>query len=196
MLEEYCLVKHRRNGSTIYQCNNYTHYMKVGDKAAIQREVFLYQTIERYWFPLPALLEHIIQEDSLSVMKEASLWGNLFANIFTKDCDDLGYDTITAITQNFWFPVSGWELNQQHYFTQEQIDHYLTYCARREINFLDNDIFATLFLMRGIFATVKTLDTPLLHDFRYERLTELCKEYLSWQEDMLTYFKNNYRVSL
>jgi len=292
MLQEYNLIKNRRNWSTIYQCKHYTHYMKVWSQEMIQSEVDMYSMVQEYWFPLPQLLEYKIENDDISYMKEESLEGNLFADVFTNDCekyweiqknhfdsfclyqknhlffqlkttnknitkkefdwfDDLynewkistelinkvkdkiqfidhifptvwnhgdhnpyniftdwlidledcfegvlWYDTITALTQNFWFPKEWWELNQQHYFTKSQIHRYLKYCTRKEVDFLDNDIFGTLFLMRGIFATVKTIDFPLLHDFRYDKLTELMHKYIEWSTDFIEYFIENYRTKI
>lgn len=255
----------------------------------IQSEVDMYSIVQQYGFPLPKLLEYNIENDDISYMKEESLEGNLFADVFTNDCekyweikknhfdsfclyqknhlffqlqtqnktitnrefswfDDLyeeaqisknlidkvkakvqsfahilpnvwnhgdhnpyniftdwlidledcfdwflWYDTITALTQNFWFPIEWWELNQQHYFTEKQIYRYLQYCSRKEINFLDNNIFGTLFLMRGIFATVKTIDFPLLHDFRYERLINVMNKYVEWSTNFIEYFVENYK---
>lgn len=292
MLQEYHLIKHRRNWSTIYQCKHHTHYMKVWDQQMIQYEVDMYNLIQQYWFPLPKLLEYNIEQDDISYMKEESLDWNLFADVFTLDCDQyweiqknhfdsfclyqknhlffqlqtqdkyiaewwfhrfeylyqewkisieiidkviekinnivsrlpkvwnhwdhnpyniftdwlidledcfngpLWYDTITALTQNFRFPIQWWELNQQHSFTKSQIHRYLKYCTRKEIDFLDDDIFATLFILRWIFVTVKTIDFPLLHDFRYERLNNLMKLYLDWSSDILEYFIQYYKQSV
>lgn len=292
MLQEYHLIKHRRNWSTIYQCKHHTHYMKVWDQQMIQSEVDMYNLIQQYWFPLPKLLEYNIEQDDISYMKEESLDWNLFADVFTLDCDQyweiqknhfdsfclyqknhlffqlqtidkniaewwfrrfeclyeewkisieiidkvidkinniisklpkvwnhgdhnpyniftdwlidledcfngpLWYDTITALTQNFRFPMRWWELNQQHSFTEPQIYRYLKYCTRKEIDLLDNDIFATLFILRWIFVTVKTLDFPLLHDFRYKRLEKVMKLYLDWSSDILGYFIQYYKQSL
>jgi hypothetical protein len=106
----------------------------------------------------------------------------------------LGYDTITALTQNFRFPTEWWELNQQHRFTSEQISRYLTYCTNKNINFLENDIFWTLFLMRGIFATVRTNIFPILREFRYKKLEHVMKTYREWSIDMREYFIKNYNT--
>lgn len=290
MLEEYQLIKHRRNGSTIYQCKHHTHYMKVGNEQTIASEVEMYTTIHKYWFPLPTLLEYTLLPDGISFMKEESLEGNLFADIFTQDCEQHGviqknnfdsfclyqknhlffqkttqdknlshnifqwfedlyeeniiekslidecrnkvehsvkeisivwnhgdhnpyniftdglidledsfdgplwYDTITAVTQNFRFPSQGWELNQQHIFTPDQILHYLTYCSNKDINLLDNDIFGTLFLMRWMFATVKSEMFPTLRNFRYKKLEQVMKKYTEWSTDFLDYFIEHYQT--
>ncbi|AKH33096.1 hypothetical protein XF24_00772 [candidate division SR1 bacterium Aalborg_AAW-1] len=292
MLQEYHLIKHRRNGSTIYQCKHYTHYMKVGSQEMIQSEVDMYSIVHQYGFPLPTLLEYNIEHDDISYMKEESLEGNLFADVFTYDCEQygeirknhfdsfclyqknhlyfqlqtqdkalaqtffdkfedlyeegeidhniidqlkekivrvtatlpvvrnhgdhnpyniftdglidledsfdgpLGYDTITALTQNYWFPTQGGELNQQHAFTEGQINRYLKYCSRKEIDFMDNDIFAALFIMRGIFATVKTVNFPGLYQFRYKKLLQTITEYLNGNQNMIHYFITHYKTSL
>lgn len=264
--------------------------MKVGDRKSIEQEVHMYDTIQDFGFPLPKLLEYTIEEDDFCFMKEESLEGNLFADVFTKDCESLwiidknhfdsfclyqknhlyfqlqtqdksiahtlfdkfqdlyeegqiahdiidtlkdkitkitaklpvvrnhgdhnpyniftdglidledsfdgplGYDTISALTQNYWFPVDGWELNQQHAFTEDQINRYLKYCSRKNLDLLDNNLFATLFIMRWIFVTVKTIDFPLLYDFRYKRLKVLIDKYLNNDKDFIQYFIDHYRV--
>lgn len=292
MLQEYHLIKHRRNWSTIYQCKHYTHYMKVWSQEMIQSEVDMYSIVHQYWFPLPTLLEYNIEHDDISYMKEESLEGNLFADVFTYDCEQyweirknhfdsfclyqknhlyfqlqtqdkalaqtffdkfedlyeegeidhniidqlkekivrvtatlpvvrnhgdhnpyniftdglidledsfdgpLWYDTITALTQNYWFPTQGGELNQQHAFTEGQINRYLKYCSRKEIDFMDNDIFAALFIMRWIFATVKTVNFPWLYQFRYKKLLQTITEYLNGNQNMIHYFITHYKTSL
>lgn len=292
MLQEYDLIKKRRNGSFIYQSKQHTHYIKVGDRAAIEYEVHMYDLIQKFGFPLPKLLEYTIEEDDFCMMKEESLEGNLFADVFTQDCEELWaihknhfdffclyqknhlyfqlqtqdkaiaqtffdkfedlyeegeidhniidqlkekivrvtarlpvvrnhgdhnpyniftdglidledsfdgplwYDTITALTQNYWFPTQGGELNQQHAFTEGQINRYLKYCSRKEIDFMDNDIFAALFIMRWIFATVKTVDFSWLYQFRYKKLLQTITEYLNGNQNMIHYFITHYKTSL
>ena len=258
----------------------------------IQSEVDMYSIVHQYWFPLPTLLEYNIEHDDISYMKEESLEGNLFADVFTDDCEQcweirknhfdsfclyqknhlyfqlqtqdkalaqtffdkfedlyeegeidhniidqlkekivrvtatlpvvrnhgdhnpyniftdglidledsfdgpLWYDTITALTQNYWFPTQGGELNQQHAFTEGQINRYLKYCSRKEIDFMDNDIFAALFIMRWIFATVKTVNFPWLYQFRYKKLLQTITEYLNGNQNMIHYFITHYKTSL
>jgi 5-methylthioribose kinase len=83
------------------------------------------------------LIEKINQD--ISIVKSAWNHGdhNQY-NIFDNGVIDLedsfygpiGYDTITSLTQNFWFPDSRkseiGELTRQHSFTKEQLQTYLT----------------------------------------------------------------------
>lgn len=91
MLQDYEFVKHRRNGSTIYRCKEYTHYMKVGPWEEIQQEVRLYELLLSYDVPMPKLLGYEMMTDGLWRMKEESLKGKLYSEIFTESCDTHGF---------------------------------------------------------------------------------------------------------
>ena len=293
MLTDYHIVKHRRNGSTIYRCNHYTHYMKVGPKDEIEKEVSLYEKLKSVGIPLPSLMWFEIQEDDLWWMKEEAIPGLLYADVFTESYDKnwfvedsileifiqyqynhltgqshtiwdtsivsvpfskyeflysewqldhtlvekcitkiqndtakepqwwnhgdhnaynifengvidledsfygaLWYDTITAITQNYWFPYPDWEpweLTRQHAFSKEQILHYLETLSEHPmwINYMEPSTFGALFLMRWIFATVKSDSFPLLRRYRYKRLQSAMEAYIDW-ENMIEFFLKNY----
>lgn len=294
MQDTHHIIKHRRNGSTLYRCNHHTHYMKVGGAQEIEHEVDLYQKLKTAWIPLPELLWFEINEDDLSWMKEELLTWELYADIFTRefeatwfiseeafnnfvkyqlehldvqckiawdqtitnigfdsyqylfsewllehdlaekliekinqdvsivknawnhgdhnqynifnngviDLEDsfygpIGYDTITSLTQNFWFPDPRnneiGELTRQHSFTKEQVQAYMTSIQKNEvwINFMDSNVFGALFLMRGVFVTVKSDWFPLLRKFRYQKLNQAIQAYLAW-ENMVDYFVNWY----
>lgn len=293
MLQDYHIVKHRRNWSTIYRCNHYTHYMKVWPKDEIEKEVALYEKLKAAGIPLPSLLWFEIHEDDLGWMKEEAIPGLLYAELFTESYDKhwfveesiletfiqyqhnhltgqaqtiwdtsivadafskyeflysewqidhtlveaciskikhdtesepqgwnhwdhnaynifengvidledsfygaLGYDTITAITQNYRFPYPNgepWELTRQHVFSKEQILHYLETLSKHDIgiNYMESATFGALFLMRGIFVTVQSDSFPLLKTYRYKRLQDAMEAYLNW-ENMIEYFLKNY----
>lgn len=105
----------------------------------------------------------------------------------------LGYDTITAITQNFWFPSSDAELTKQHTFSPEQITRYLDDLSVHPlaIDFTDSRIFGALFLMRGIFVTVQSGATPMLEKYRYAKLQHAMEAYLAGV-DMIAYCIEHY----
>lgn len=90
MLDNHHFIKNRRNGSSIYRADSYAHYMKIGDAHLIEHEVSLYQAIKKLNFPLPSILEYKIENESISWMKEESLKGFLYADVFTQDCASTG----------------------------------------------------------------------------------------------------------
>lgn len=293
MLQDYHLVKHRRNWSTIYRCNHYTHYMKLGPKEEIDKEVQLYQKLKACDIPLPTLLGFEAHDDDLGWMKEESLHWRLYADLFTESYETHGnisselieefiayqhrhlqwqaktiwkidiinnpfmsysylyeeweinhdtisalmekidqdtrdlphcwnhgdhnpynifsdgvidledwfygtmwYDTITALTQNYWFPRNNWEpgeLTRQHEFTWEQIQYFLENISKNTlgIDFTSPSVFWALFILRGIFVTVKSDETPLLRAYRYNRLKAVIDKYIAG-ENMIAHFQETY----
>lgn len=105
------------------------------------------------------------------------------------------YDSITALTQNFWFPRAGeeGELTRQFMFTHEQLLSAFTELTTHSlgINFTDSRIFGALFLLRWIFVTVKSNATPILETYRYKKMQKAIEAYLQG-EHMLEYFLKHY----
>lgn len=121
---------------------------------------------------------------------------NIFESWFI-DLEDsfmgpIWYDTVTSLTQNFRFPISGAELCQQHRFTPIQIQQY--YIQLLSSHDCDSDqIFWALMIMRWIFVTVWSWAFPLLEQYRYSKLKHTIEHYIDWW-NMHTYFIKNYRT--
>jgi hypothetical protein len=103
----------------------------------------------------------------------------------------LGYDTVTSLTQNFWFPISDAELTQEHRFNDEQIEEFLN--ATQDI-LHDPHVFGALFFMRAIFVTVGSDSTPLLETYRYQKLKEAINAILVNNVNPIDHFKRYYRT--
>lgn len=191
-----------------YQHNHLTWQSHtIGDKSIVSEPFNKYKYLYSEWFLDHTLIDACITKIALATKDEPQWWNhgdhnayNIFENGVI-DLEDsffgpLWYDTITAITQNYWFPYPNsipWELTRQHVFTREQILQYLEALSKHPIgiNFMESQTFGALFLMRGIFVTVKSDSFPLLRSYRYERLQDAMNAFLQW-ENMIEFFLKNY----
>ena len=191
-----------------YQYNHLTGQSHtIWDTSIVSVPFSKYEFLYSEWQLDHTLVEKCITKIQNDTAKEPQWWNhgdhnayNIFENGVI-DLEDsfygaLWYDTITAITQNYWFPYPDWEpweLTRQHAFSKEQILHYLETLSEHPmwINYMEPSTFGALFLMRWIFATVKSDSFPLLRRYRYKRLQSAMEAYIDW-ENMIEFFLKNY----
>ena len=160
------------------------------------------------WYLDPTLAQQLIEKTATITKTMKWSWNhgdhnqyNIFENGVI-DLEDsfygpIWYDTITSLSQNFWFPDpikwEVWEFMRQHSFSKTQLKTYFTEIQKNTlwIDFMNSDIFGALFLMRAVFVTVKTDGLPLLRKYRYNKLTHAVQAYLKG-ENMINYFISLY----
>jgi hypothetical protein len=106
-------------------------------------------------------------------------WDYNAYNMFPGQCIDLedrhiglhGYDFVTAITQNYWFPRCWGEINQEFVFSKNQFTHAESYFTNSNLWYtIKEEYFIVLFLLRWIFVTIWSERFPKLQRFRYNKL--------------------------
>ena len=116
-------------------------------------------------------------------------WDFTTPNIFPNgviDLEDhhsnyLWYDVFALLTHIYWFPqYQDAEHIRRFSFTKDQVIRWLN-ALSTEIDYLDDNIFAWLFLYRWTRAIQNMEDDPKLQAFRHKEYEKIWKLFLEWE---------------
>lgn len=93
----------------------------------------------------------------------------------------LGFDIVTLITHNYWFPTSWAEMNRAYSFEIEDI--YKFFEIFNEITWKNlEELFDLCFMTRWIWSCSNMNDRPIIQKFRFERMAWYMESYIKWEK--------------